>query len=301
MEKANKDNFFAEIKGKVLEKEDLATHTTFRIGGLADYFIYPQDSEDLKNIIRICKNEDLPFFVLGKGSNILFSDSGYRGVVIDIMRKFKNIGIDKNEITAQAGATLSAISKFAYQNSLSGLEALGSIPGTVGGAIVMNAGAYDSNISDNLRFIEVLNYNGDFEMIATKKVKFSYRESSLKDLIILSAKFNLKMEDKEVINMKRRRFLDRKKAAQPLSLLSAGSVFKNPQEMPAWELIEKCNLKGFSIGDAEISKKHANFIVNAGYATAKDVKDLIEYVQTKVFEEFKISLETEIMMVGFDK
>lgn len=290
----------------------LAPYTTFKIGGEAKYFFVAKNKEDLIETIRAAKKFKSPLFILGGGSNILVADEGFGGLVI----KIKNLKskIKGNNIFVEAGTPLSKIVNVALKNNLTGLEWAVGIPGTIGGAIYGNAGAFGKSISDAVREVEVYDIKNEKAKILKKQdCQFAYRDSifkkndlradlrSKKNLIILSAKIQLQKDDKKEIKRRIKEFLEYRKENQPLNFPSAGSIFKNPQSVSAGELIKKCGLKGKKIRKAQISKKHANFILNLGGASAGDVKKLIEFTKQKVKEKFGIKLEEEICYLGFKK
>lgn len=302
-----------EILPQIKENVLLKNYTTFKIGGPAKYFFIAKTKEDLKKAIILAKKINLPFFILGKGSNILISDKGYNGLVINF--QFSNLKFQKNKIIAGGGISLGVLVNKSIKKGLTGLEWAIGIPGTLGGAIYGNAGAFGNTIADIVKSVEVLqilgfknqkskikNYKFKIKKFKNKECQFSYRESVFKhkkNLIILSAELELKKAKKEEIKKKIFQYLDHRKKNQPLDFFSAGSIFKNPLGYSAGKLIEECNLKGERIGDAQISEKHANFIVNLGKAKASDVKKLINLIKKKVKKRFKINLEEEICYLDF--
>ena len=274
----------------------LRDFTTFKIGGRAKYFFIAKTKEDLLSAVSTAKKFRLPFFILGGGSNVLISDKGYAGLVIKI--KNQDLKIEKSEINAEAGVPLGQLLTSAAGSSLTGLEWVVGIPGTVGGAVYGNAGGFGKSMKDTIKEVEVLDLKDlKIERYGLKDCKFSYRESIFKknkNLIIISVIFKLRKLAKSKIGKKIKEYSDYRKEHQPLNLPSAGSVFKNPPGFSAGALIEKCGLKGKKIGDVKISEKHANFIVNLGNGRSKDVKKLISLAKTKVKDKFKINLEEEI-------
>jgi UDP-N-acetylmuramate dehydrogenase len=285
----------------VKPNEPLFRHTTFQIGGPADFFTTPLDLEDVINVERFCREEGIPRFTIGNGSNLLVSDDGYRGVVLDLSAAFRGIRSKGNWIEAGSGVVLNSLVQFAIGRGLSGLESLAGIPGQVGGGVRLNAGAYGGEISDRLVKVRILDRFGTVESIPKERIDFGYRHMSLSsDNILLGAEFELadgnpfELERAVSINLKKR------KDKQPLSLPSAGSVFKRPPGDFAGRLIEEAGLKGLRIGDAMISKKHANFIVNCGQAKADDVRRLIDAIQAKVLDVFRVEIEPEIHFLGFE-
>jgi len=294
------------IKG-IQKNIPLAPYTTFKIGGPAKYFYVAKTEEDLIGVIKLAKKLKLPFFVLGGGSNLLVSDKGYEGLVINF--QFSIFNFQKNKIVAGAGLPLGKLVNISMGKELTGLEWAAGIPGTVGGAIVGNAGAFGKSMGNIVKEVEAL----DFKTLKRKKLKnkdckFGYRDSIFKrkrNLIILSAIFQLRKGNKNEIQKKMKEYLNCRKSKQPLNFPSAGSIFKNPSGFSAGELIEKCGLKGKKIGNVKISEKHANFFINLGNggnlpaARAKDVIKLIKLIKKKVKNKFKIDLEEEIQLLGF--
>ena len=287
------------FRGRILMDEPLSDHTTFRIGGPADYYLYPKDLEDLSAVVDFCEREDVSRFVIGNGSNLLVSDEGYRGIVIDLSDTFCHVQCKGYVVTVGAGFFLGDLLKFCTERGLSGLEALAGIPGQVGGCIWMNAGAYGGEIADRLTSLRLLDRFGTLERRQREEVDFGYRTANLpQDGIIVEAQFLLLERNPKDMEAVQNEFLKKRKAQQPLSLLSAGSVFKRPPGDYAGRLIEEAGCKGLRIGDAMVSKKHANFIVNCRLASAQDVLRLIDEVRERVLERFDIELELEIQKVG---
>lgn len=294
---------FLEKEGCVYkENEPMSAHTTFKIGGPADIFIKPVGEAVLSKVVTFCNENEIPVTVIGNGSNLLVSDLGIEGVVIYIGNGFADIELtDFNVITCGSGTRLSLLCSFASENGLSGLEFAWGIPGFVGGALYMNAGAYDSEMSNVISECRVLNRNGEFETITKEKMKLGYRTSIFKEKknkIITSAKFVLQPGRQEYIRQTMDALFERRKLKQPLEFPSAGSTFKRPTGNFAGTLIEKCGLKGLTIGGAQVSEKHAGFIINRGDATASDVKRVIEAVSERVFLETSIRLEPEVEFIG---
>jgi len=298
---------FKKLLPGIRENISLKNYNTFRIGGKARYFFVAKNKEDLIKAIKLTKDFKLPLFVLGNGSNLLISDEGFKGLVIRIMNQ--ELRIKKNLIHAETGVSLGQLMSLALKNNLSGLEWAAGIPGTLGGAIYGNAGAFGKSMGDNVKEVEVLDIRDlRFKIYDLKKCKFGYRDSVFKkkkNLIIISAKILLKRSDKKEIRDKIKEYLDYRKKNQPLNFPSIGSIFKNPAperslvrgrpfNFSAGELIEKCGLKGKRIGDVKISEKHANFIINLGKGKAKEVRKLITFIKKKVKERFGITLEEEI-------
>jgi len=293
----NIEKLLPDIKKNIF----LRNYTTFRIGGPAKYFFVAKTKEDLTKAIQMAKKSNLPFFILGGGSNILVSDKGHNGLVIKI--KNQKSKIKNNRIFAEAGLALNRLVKLSLKNNLTGMEWAVGIPGTIGGAIYGNAGAFKKSMKDLIKEVEVFDTKDEkIKIFKNKDCKFGYRDSIFKkkkNLIILSASLQLKKGKKMKIKEKIKRYLNYRKETQPLNFPSAGSIFKNPKNFYAGFLIEKCGLKGKRIGNAKISEKHANFIVNLGNGKAKDVKKLIKLIKKKVKNKFKIELEEEIQYLSF--
>ena len=282
------------IEGTVFSNEPLKNHTTYRIGGLADFFIYPKDKKDISKLIKYFNSIKYPYFILGNGSNVLASDDGYRGAIINTKKTFTKILVHQNEILCESGAMLSAVAKVAMDKNLSGFEELAGVPGTIGGAIMMNAGCYGRSISDKLKMVEIIDENGNIIKLKASEISFGYRKCSLKG-IVTKAIFNLSMENPLKIEKLTNDLLLKRKKSQPLSLPSCGSVFKRPEGYFAGKLIQDALLKGKVVGGAMVSKKHAGFIINYDKATAEEVKELIQLIQKKVKEKFDVMLEKEVI------
>ena len=288
------------FKGEILIDEPLNDHTTFRIGGPADFYVYPSDWDDLKNLLIFCNEEQIKRFVIGNGSNLLVHDNGFRGIVIDLSRGFDTIRSAGLVVYAEAGVSINDLLKYCVERGLSGMEPLIGIPGQIGGAICLNAGAWDMEISNNLLSVEILDEYGTEEKINHDEIEFGYRYTDLPEKgVIVGARFQLKEGNPREMAEKQRGYMTKRKEKQPLNLPSAGSIFKSPTGNYAGRLIEEAGCKGIRIGDAMVSKKHANFIVNVGNASAVDVVRVIEEVKKIVLERFDIQLETEIHQLGF--
>ena len=282
--------------------ESLKKHTTYGIGGPADLMIFPKSKQDLIKVIEIINENKIQLTILGSGSNVLVSDNGIRGAVISLKNSLKQIEVDENILYAECGTMLGKIVKHAVKNNLIGLENLNGVPGTLGGALIMNAGAWGGEISENLIHVEVINSKSEIQKIQKKDLNFSYRQSSFnKDDILLSAKFNLKKADKDIIKENFIEAQSGRKKSQPLNKRSAGSLFKNPKNNSAGKLLDEVGLKGFSIGDAKISEKHANFFINDGDATSKDMLMLIKKAHKEVKDKFNVNLSLEVKLMGFNE
>lgn len=286
------------VYGRVLCNESMKKHTTYRIGGTVDYFIYPKNELALTRILQILQEENIPYHVLGRGSNILCSDAHFHGAIINLDRTLNDFFFEEDGVLlAQAGCSIINLSVEAMKRSMSGLEFASGIPGSIGGALYMNAGAYKANIASLLKGVYVWK-NGCTEWMNPKDLDYDYRHSIFqkhKDWLILGACFQLNKGDRKEIEALMDSRRQRRMDAQPLNMPCAGSVFRNPESIPAWKLIEQLGLRGYEIGGAQVSLKHANFIVNKnGEAKAKDVLDLITLIQTKAKEEYGIDLITEV-------
>ena len=296
-------NKLSAIIGKenIRVNEPMSAHTTFKIGGPCDYFVSPATVEQIKDIILLCKSTDTPFFILGNGSNLLVSDAGYRGVVISISDNLSSYNVENTIITAQAGAKLVSISNAACKNSLSGLEFAAGIPGTVGGGVIMNAGAYGGEIKQVIKSAVLMNTDGDIFRLNRDELELSYRNSrpARENMIVLEAEFELTKGKAEEISSLMKDYNQRRRDKQPVELPSAGSTFKRPEGYFAGKLIQDAGLSGKTIGGACVSPKHNGFVVNNGGATAKDVIDLIEYIRTTVMSAFGVELCCEVKFLGF--
>ena len=282
--------------------ESLKKHTTYGIGGPADLMIFPKSKQDLIKVVEIINKNKIQLAILGSGSNVLVSDNGIRGAVISLKNSLKQIEVDDNILYAECGTMLGKIVKHAVKNNLIGLENLNGVPGTLGGALIMNAGAWGGEISENLIHVEVINSKSEIQKIQKKDLNFSYRQSSFnKDDILLSAKFNLKKADKDIIKENFIEAQSGRKKSQPLNKRSAGSLFKNPKNNSAGKLLDEAGLKGFSIGDAKISEKHANFFINDGDASSRDMLMLIKKAHKEVKDKFNVNLSLEVKLMGFNE
>ncbi|MDD4843645.1 MAG: UDP-N-acetylmuramate dehydrogenase [Anaerotignum sp.] len=284
----------------VLADEPMNKHTTFRTGGPADIFIMPGSFKEVKESICILKENHIPFMVIGNGSNLLVRDKGIRGAVIQLGRRLSKADIDGEYVSVEGGALLTALSAKAAENALTGLEFASGIPGTVGGAITMNAGAYGGEMKDVLVLAEVLTKEMEIKTIFANDLELSYRHSILpkEGHILLRAKLKLQNGNPEEIKTKVAELGEQRREKQPLQYPSAGSTFKRPEGYFAGKLIQDAGLKGKSIGGAQVSEKHAGFIVNTGNATTQDILDLISFCQQTVFEKFGVHLETEVKIIG---
>lgn len=292
------------VKGRVLMNEKLARHTTFKIGGPADIWVEPADIKELKAIYLFAKKNNIPLFVIGGGSNLLVKDSGLSGIVIHLgSAAFKGVSVKGTTLTVGAGYSIAALVRFACEEGLTGMESLVGIPGTLGGALYMNAGGSTNpiykNISEFVTSVKVMDSEGSVRTLKNDEMEFGYRRSSLKPYIVLEASFKLEKGDKTVLKSSCVKFLNMKREKQALDIPSAGCVFKNPDgfQFTCGQLIDMLGLKGKKMGGAEISEKHGNFIVNTNGATSEDVLKLIDFVKMKVKENYNIDLELEIKII----
>ena len=286
----------------VLLNESMKKHTSFKIGGDADVFIYVNNIESLKIILSLITTENIPYFIIGNGTNLLVSDDGFRGVVLNLQHGLKNIEVNKEEniIYCEAGVPLNKVCVCALQNNLSGLELAWGIPGTCGGALSMNAGAYGSDISNVIESSKHLTPSGTTETLSKNELNLSYRKSifSEKPFVISSMKFKLHKANEKDIRAKMYENISKRKSKQPLEYPNAGSIFKRPKGYFAGALIEQSGFKGKFVGGAMVSPKHSGFIINTGKATASDVSNLIYLIKDKVYKEFGVILECEIKTLG---
>lgn len=295
-----KSMFTNFVSGNILFNEPMRNHTSFGIGGPADALITPNSENDIKHVLKIYSQNNIPITIIGNGTNLLISDNGIEGIVIKIAGCFDDITFSGRKVTVGAGCPLSKLSELAANQGLNGLEFAIGIPGTVGGAVVTNAGAHGVSLGDVITKVKVMDFKDKFFELDKSDLKFSYRNSSLqnRNVIILSVEMELEKGDVNEIKRKMLKYLQQRKGKQPLGLRSAGSVFKNPKNDYAGRLIEACGCKDMGIGNAQVSEQHANFIVNNGNATAKDVIRLMSKVQEMVFVKYGVKLEPEINIIG---
>lgn len=289
------------VKGTLLENEPMSRHTSYGIGGPVSAYITPKDRNDLANILKFAYEHSIETHFIGSGSNLLVADSGIDGIVLTPAKALTHLEFTGRHVVAESGVMLGRLVKECVKRNLTGVESLIGVPGTLGGALVMNAGAFGGEISNYLKSVEIMNMSGTVKIFSPDDIDFSYRFSTIKpDEFVLQARFELKEEDPEIIQEKRSKASKGRKTHQPLRFRSAGSVFKNPEENAAGYLIDQAGLKGTKIGDAEISPHHANFFVNHGKAKASDITELIRIARKSVFEKFGIKLELEVKTIGFD-
>ena len=279
--------------------EDMSRHTTFRAGGKAKYFVTPKNTEDLRRVIAYVREQEIKYYVIGNGSNLLVRDAGFDGVIIKIGTAFDEICLDGTVMTCGAGAFVSRIAAVACENSLSGLEFAAGIPGLVGGAIAMNAGAYGGEFKDIVQSVNLMDLEGNEITLSGEEMEFEYRKSIVqkKDYIVLGTVLKLQQGDRQEIADKMNGFLAARKEKQPLEYPSAGSTFKRPEGYFAGKLIMDAGLRGFAVGGACVSEKHCGFIINKNHATATDIENLIEKVSNIVYDKFKVRLETEVKII----
>lgn len=291
---------FSKLNCIVRYDEPLKNHTTFKIGGNCIALIEPREVSDIVETIKICRENSIKFFVIGNGSNLLVPDEGYNGVIIKLKAEFSTIQVEGEYLIVNSGARLSEVYTVAYENSLTGFEFASGIPGTIGGAIYMNAGAYGGEMKDIVESVQVLDLdNFELRELKNEELEFSYRKSIIqrKNYIVTTIKLKLQKGNKEEINAVYEDLRERRNSKQPLNFGSAGSTFKRPEGHFASKLIEDAGLKGYHINDAWVSEKHSGFVVNKGNASYKEVMELIEYVQNVVFEKFGVKLETEVRIL----
>ena len=287
-------------KQNVLTDEPMCDHTTFKIGGKADVFVSIINEHEILRLLELLRSRQIPFFILGNGSNILVSDEGYRGVIIEIGSAYSGVRMLDDIVIAKAGTTMAKLSHFAMENNLTGLEFASGIPGTVGGGIIMNAGAYGGEMRQITYRVKAVTPSGEVIYLSNADMEFEYRNSKAKreGYIILQAEFRLHRGEKSVIEGIMRDLAKKRRDKQPLEYPSAGSTFKRPQGYYAGKLIADAGLKGLSVGGAQVSEKHAGFLINTGSATAADMYELINQVRTKVKEAYSVVLEPEVIFLG---
>lgn len=298
-----KDDLTGLDVGKIIEDEPLYKHTTYKVGGPARIYLAVKDIESLVKTIKYCRKHRIKYMIIGRGSNLLFSDKEYEGIIISLNENFNKVKINGSIIKAQAGVSMISLAYQAAKIGLSGFEFMGGIPGSIGGGIFMNAGAYKYDIASVVKSVTLLNEKSEVVTYNKEQMKFSYRHSICQDnhkLIILEAEFELTAKDPNEIKAVLDKRKERRMTTQPWNMPSAGSVFRNPENKAAWQYIDECGLRGYEIGGAQVSPKHSNFIVNNGYASAKDIYDLIMLVQQKVYEKFNIELKREVGLVNWE-
>ena len=285
---------------RVLLEEPMKRHTTFRIGGPAEVFVMPGNLEEMQRILEICRTEDLPYFILGNGSNLLVGDKGIRGLVIEIGSGMNDIRVEGTKIVAGAGALLSKVANEAAAAGLGGMEFAAGIPGSIGGAVTMNAGAYGGEMKDILESVKVIDPEGMMHILSVEELDLSYRHSCImeKGGIVVEATIKLEKKPEEEIRAQMADLRNRRVEKQPLEYPSAGSTFKRPEGYFAGKLIMDAGLRGYTVGGAQVSEKHCGFVINHANATAADVRQLMQDVKEKVKEQFGVELEPEVKMIG---
>ncbi len=287
-------------ENEIITDELMSRHTTFRTGGPASLFIRPGSTEELLSVLKLLKEENVPYFILGNGSNLLVSDKGYDGAVISLDR-FNELRLQGDDMVyAQAGVLNSAIASFARDSSLTGFEFAAGIPGTIGGAMIMNAGAYGGEMKFIVSEVVIVDRDGNIRTLGCEECDFGYRSSAIKreGYIVFSALLQLKKGDRHAINDQMKELALKRKEKQPLEYPSAGSTFKRPEGYFAGKLIQDAGLRGFSVGDAQVSEKHCGFVINRGNATSSQIYELIMEVSTRVLEDSGVALEPEVIMIG---
>lgn len=282
--------------------EPMKKHISFKVGGPADFLLKPKTEEELRGIIKFVKNENIPYIVIGNGSNLLIKDGGIRGIVVELSDNFNSFEINGNIIKAQCGALLSILGRNALKNSLTGIEFAAGIPGTLGGALAMNAGAYGGEMKNVVKSVRLMDTDGNIVELSNDEMEFAYRKSILsrKEYIVLSAILELESGNYDEIKETMTDYANRRTTKQPLSFPSAGSTFKRPEGHFAGKLIDDSGLRGLTLRGAQVSDKHCGFVVNLGEATAKDILDLIYIVKSTVNAKFGIMLEEEVKILGED-
>jgi len=287
-------------QNNILLNEPMSKHTSFKTGGNCEAMVLIKSEQDIINVIKLAKKYNEKLYILGNCTNLIVRDKGVKGTILKISKGFDDIKVNDNKIIVKAGTLLSKLAKTAQKNGLSGLEFASGIPGTVGGAIAMNAGAYGGEIASVLSYTNFIDEKGNINKINNKEHQFAYRKSifSNNNNVIIESEFLLKKDNKSDIIKRMNNYNDRRKQKQPLQFPSAGSIFKRPLGYYTGQLIEQCNLKGYNINDAMISELHAGFIINKKAATSEDIINLIAHIQETVYNKYKVRLETEVKIIG---
>lgn len=287
-------------ESNVLKDEPMSRHTTFRVGGPADFFVMPTEEEEVREVVNLLRKEKVPFYVVGNGSNLLVGDGGYRGVIIQIYKNMNQIRVEEDVVYAQAGALLSKTAAQALEHSLTGMEFASGIPGTLGGAVMMNAGAYGGEMKHILYNALALTKEGEFRVVPADQMELGYRSSvfAKNGDVVLSAQLKLKPGNPDEIRAYMEELKEKRVTKQPLEYPSAGSTFKRPEGYFAGKLIEDSGLRGFRVGGAQVSEKHCGFVINRENATAADIISLMEQVADRVEEKFGVRLEPEVRRIG---
>ena len=287
-------------ENSILENENMASHTKFKCGGNASLYIAPNSTDELVKVLEVLRNENYPYMVIGNGSNLLVKDSGYDGAIVEVDKKISEIDVRGEEIIVEAGAKLSKVATIAMENDLAGFEFAHGIPGNMGGAVVMNAGAYGGEMKDVLKWVKVVDQNGEIKTLENEELELGYRTSRVmkEKMIVLEACIKLDLGVMGDIAEVMALLMSKRKASQPLEYPSAGSTFKRPEGYFAGKLVQDAGMKGYRVGDAMVSDKHSGFVINCGNATATDVIQVIKDVQAKVKEDFGVDLEPEVRIIG---
>lgn len=298
-------NFYTKLTeildgNRIYKDEPMKKHTTFRVGGNADYFVTPSSTEEVQRVVALCQEMNVPYYILGNGSNLLVGDKGYRGAIIQIYKEMNEIKVKGEGITAQAGVLLSKIGATALEAELAGFEFASGIPGTLGGAVVMNAGAYGGEMKDVLVDVTVLTPEGEVLVLKNEELELGYRTSIIaqKGYIVLGATIKLAKGEAAAIKARMDELKMQRTTKQPLEYPSAGSTFKRPEGYFAGKLIQDAGLRGFQVGGAQVSEKHCGFVINKDNATAADVLELMRQVSAIVQEKFGVELEPEVKRLG---
>ena len=287
-------------ENSILENENMASHTTFKCGGNASLYIAPNSTDELVKVLEVLRNENYPYMVIGNGSNLLVKDEGYDGAIVEVDKKISEIDVRGEEIIVEAGAKLSKVATIAMENDLAGFEFAHGIPGNMGGAVVMNAGAYGGEMKDVLKWVKVVDQNGEIQTLENDELEFGYRTSRVmkEKMIVLEACIKLDLGVMGDIAEVMALLMSKRKASQPLEYPSAGSTFKRPEGYFAGKLVQDAGMKGYRVGDAMVLDKHSGFVINCGNATATEVIQVIKDVQAKVKEDFGVDLEPEVRIIG---
>ncbi len=287
-------------ENSIFENENMASHTTFKCGGNASLYIAPNSTDELVRVLEVLSNENYPYMVIGNGSNLLVKDEGYDGAIVEVDKKISEIDVRGEEIIVEAGAKLSKVATIAMENDLAGFEFAHGIPGNMGGAVVMNAGAYGGEMKDVLKWVKVVDQNGDIKTLENDELELGYRTSRVmkEKMIVLEACIKLDLGVMGDIAEVMALLMSKRKASQPLEYPSAGSTFKRPEGYFAGKLVQDAGMKGYRVGDAMVSDKHSGFVINCGNATATEVIQVIKDVQAKVKEDFGVDLEPEVRIIG---
>lgn len=287
-------------ENSIFENENMANHTTFKCGGNASLYIAPNSTDELVKVLEVLRNENYPYMVIGNGSNLLVKDEGYDGAIVEVDKKISEIDVRGEEIIVEAGAKLSKVATIAMENDLAGFEFAHGIPGNMGGAVVMNAGAYGGEMKDVLKWVKVVDQNGDIKTLENEELELGYRTSRVmkEKMIVLEACIKLELGVMGDIAEVMALLMSKRKASQPLEYPSAGSTFKRPEGYFAGKLVQDAGMKGYRVGDAMVSDKHSGFVINCGNATATEVIQVIKDVQAKVKDDFGVDLEPEVRIIG---